>query len=235
MASRPCASAISFSGLDQYISMNVDFQNDAFYQQIFAHRFNIVMVATLVVFMGDLFSQRSRLLQGVQRDADTDPLTRLRNRSFVLRIIKDLAVRPKIGIAVLDIDNFEKINDGYGHHVGDEVIIAVSNIIRRCVRKTDIAVRWGGEEFLVILPGISTENLKLVCNRIIEEARHQRVSFDGQEIRFTVSVGVTHIEDFVKQDFGAAFSNADALLYEAKQTGKDKSVFGSLVNRAGAV
>ncbi|WP_425645320.1 GGDEF domain-containing protein [Agrobacterium leguminum] len=210
-----------------YIAVGSNLQNNEFYQQIFAHRFSVAMVAILVVFIGDLVSQRNRLLQSVQRHADTDRLTRLYNRHFVFRALGHLALRRQIGIAALDIDDFKKINDVYGHHVGDEVIIAVSDALRRCVRKTDIAARWGGEEFLIILPDVSTESLKLVCNRILEEVRNQVISIETDTLRFTVSVGATHIANFAANDFDNAFSAADSLLYQAKRTGKDRAVFNN--------
>ncbi|MGB9768438.1 MAG: GGDEF domain-containing protein [Dictyoglomus turgidum] len=123
-------------------------------------------------------------------------------------------------IIIIDIDDFKKINDTYGHLIGDMVLEKISKIIRENIRKSDIASRWGGEEFLILLPETNLQNATLVAEafrRKIEEANF------GIDEKITVSVGVANIEN--NESIDSLIQRADKNLYKAKESGKNKVVF----------
>ncbi|MGC9097857.1 MAG: GGDEF domain-containing protein [Dictyoglomus sp.] len=123
-------------------------------------------------------------------------------------------------IIIIDIDDFKKINDTYGHLIGDMVLEKISKIIRENIRKSDIASRWGGEEFLILLPETNLQNATLVAEafrRKIEEANF------GIDEKITVSVGVANIEN--NESIDSLIQRADKNLYKAKEYGKNKVVF----------
>lgn len=207
-----------------YVVLNSYREAGHFYPEIFANRIDFAMVAVLVIFMAELIAQKKRLVARIRRQAETDALTQLNNRSFVLKAMAARVGRMPMGIAILDIDNFKKINDNYGHPVGDQVIVAVAEALKQSIRRVDIAARWGGEEFLVVFPGIASEDLAVACNRIVEAVRSQVVVHQGQPLRFTVSLGGLYLDDFSGQAFERVFAAADALLYAAKERGKDQAM-----------
>lgn len=220
---------MTFSSITQayfYTSALPSLPPALFFPELFAHRMNTAMVAVFSIFMGDLVSQRNRLLKSAQQRAETDRLTGLHNRHYVLRTFERAAVRTSIGLVIIDIDNFKQINDRYGHHVGDEVLTAVSAKIRKLVRhKTDIAARWGGEEFLLILSDISPADLKSVCNRLVEDIGSKPLELDIGPFPVTISAGATHLVNLLSHDFAQALSSADMLLYQAKRSGKNRVIF----------
>lgn len=207
-----------------YVVLNNYREMGHFYHEIFANRIDFAMVAVLVIFMAELIAQKKRLVARVRRQAETDALTHLNNRGFVMKAMTARIGRMPMGVAVVDIDNFKKINDAYGHPVGDRVIVAVAETLKCNIRRVDIAARWGGEEFLVVFPGIVAEDLTQACNRIVDEVRSQVVMHQGQPIRFTVSLGGLYLEDFSGEAFERVFAAADQLLYSAKEAGKDRAV-----------
>ncbi|WP_349962563.1 GGDEF domain-containing protein [Rhizobium sp. ZPR3] len=220
-----------FSSVTQayfYTSANSLLPPALFFPELFAHRMNTAMVAVFSIFMSDLVSQRNRLLKGAQRHAETDRLTGLHNRHYVLKAFERAAVRMPIGLVIIDIDNFKQINDRHGHHVGDEVLAAVSAKIRKLVRhKTDIAARWGGEEFLLILSDISPADLKSVCNRLVEDIGSMPLELATGPFPVTISAGATHLVNLLSRDFAQALSSADMLLYQAKRSGKNRVIFNT--------
>ncbi|MDO6565770.1 diguanylate cyclase [Alteromonas sp. 1_MG-2023] len=122
---------------------------------------------------------------------------------------------------MLDIDHFKKVNDTYGHQAGDKVIQMLSALIKRCVRETDLAGRYGGEEFAVILTDSSVEKAAIVAERIRRLAERLVVEHEGQEIMFTVSLGLAQLDANSKSSM-AWLEKADQALYEAKETGRNK-------------
>ncbi|OFI34501.1 GGDEF domain-containing protein [Alteromonas lipolytica] len=128
---------------------------------------------------------------------------------------------------MLDIDHFKSVNDTYGHQAGDKVIQALAQIIKQQVRETDLAGRYGGEEFAVILSDAPAEGALKVAERIRKVAEATEVTHEGQTIRFTVSLGLA--------EFSGRYQNemqwldiADQALYEAKQNGRNQAVLREL-------
>ncbi len=122
-------------------------------------------------------------------------------------------------VIICDIDHFKSINDTYGHDVGDMVIHEVTKRIRKSIRDTDIAIRWGGEEFVIILP-------KMKCNDLIHKSEHIRksVSFGKiNEISVTISLGCTHQNP--GENIISTLKRADKALYQSKSLGRNKTTF----------
>lgn len=151
----------------------------------------------------------------------TDTLTKCYNRRyFVDKIKKEIELvkryKRKFSILMFDIDHFKKINDTYGHDVGDKVLIAISDIVRKRIRKIDILCRWGGEEFLILSPETPLNN----AHKLAEELR-KLISNSQIDNRFsiTVSFGVTEYKD--SDDVDSIIKRADNLMYKSKIAGRN--------------
>jgi diguanylate cyclase (GGDEF)-like protein len=122
-------------------------------------------------------------------------------------------------ILLLDIDYFKLINDNHGHQVGDEVLKDIASIIRNQIRTTDTAGRWGGEEFLILCPETSLEGGKALAEKIRKAIEAHQYTIDGG---ITTSLGVTEYND--RDSMETLVKRADKALYEAKETGRNRTV-----------
>jgi len=122
-------------------------------------------------------------------------------------------------LAIFDIDKFKKVNDTFGHQMGDAVLKMVAKIINSCVRDSDIVARWGGEEIVIVFPGTSLEGAKSKANLIRQKI--SEIKFENNpELKVTISAGLAHSSDFEnKEDL---FKAADKALYESKNSGRNK-------------
>jgi diguanylate cyclase (GGDEF)-like protein len=159
--------------------------------------------------------------------ASTDPLTGLPNRAGLFERIRVELARSQrsnrpLALAVLDLDRFKEFNDRFGHLAGDRLLIAAGERLAESVRATDLAVRFGGEEFVLLLPEISAEEAMRCCERIREAVRGIRVF--GAETGTTISIGVAvHEPKGGPPPTEASFLRAaDAALYRAKALGRDR-------------
>jgi diguanylate cyclase (GGDEF)-like protein len=158
-----------------------------------------------------------------------DPLTGLYNRRYLEETMGRELPRARrlgqsVGVIVLDIDHFKKLNDTYGHDAGDAVLARTGELLRGATRKQDIACRFGGEEFAIVLPGATLAIARNRAEAIRESLEKLRVPFDGQEIGpLTISAGVAAVPP-TAQDWSFAMQQADRALYVAKQAGRNKVV-----------
>lgn len=161
-----------------------------------------------------------------------DQLTKLYNRRYLethLKTIFDDSIAQKNGLVLLtiDIDNFKSVNDkpGWGHHIGDEVLKEVASRIKASVRDSDLAVRQGGEEFIVLLPNTNSETGKIVAERIRKSIADVAIKISAEPfyINATVSIGYAamHQVDDTPENL---IKRSDEMLYQAKKTGKNKVV-----------
>lgn len=154
--------------------------------------------------------------------ASTDALTGLANRSKFNQVIEqqiELAqsTANPLSLLFVDIDFFKEVNDTYGHNVGDEVLKALAKILKNSVRTNDFVVRWGGEEFVIILPSTTAQNAIKVANKIRNEVK--TYTFDhGQSL--TISCGVTQYQE--RETVGNFIQRADQALYKAKENGRNR-------------
>ncbi|WP_026971395.1 sensor domain-containing diguanylate cyclase [Aliagarivorans marinus] len=161
----------------------------------------------------------------------TDHLTSLSNRGYwQQRLEQEFGRSMRSGhnyaLVMLDIDHFKNINDSYGHPVGDEIITMLADAIRHIMRKTDIAGRYGGEEFAVILTDCTGEAAMLFAERLREAVEQLKLSLDEQTITFTISLGVAALDGEME---AAAdwLEAADKALYASKHQGRNRSTLYS--------
>ena len=164
----------------------------------------------------------------LQALASMDRLTQLLNRGEVEHHLQELVQhwtkRQRVFSGLLlDIDNFKKINDSYGHDVGDHVLVSLAEVLRGCVRGHDFVVRWGGDEFLVLLPDAEADYAVQVGNRIRASLQQTPVLPDSGCI--TVSIGAGQI--FTEDDFQDFYQRLDKALYAAKHNEKDQVVLAT--------
>ena len=161
--------------------------------------------------------------------ATTDSLTGLANRRKITELLEkelnEIANNSKdnINIIMLDIDFFKKVNDTYGHPMGDEVIKVISNHMQDVIGKEGIVGRFGGEEFLTILYNEDITYVYKLADEIREEIKEKNIGFEGKKISVTVSMGIAcSSESLNMQDI---LDIADKRLYEAKESGRNKVIF----------
>jgi diguanylate cyclase (GGDEF)-like protein len=139
--------------------------------------------------------ERAQLYDALHARAETDGLTGLLNHRAVLEALdRELSAarqteRP-VAVLMVDLDEFKQANDAYGHQAGDRVLIETANVLRRCVREGDHVGRYGGDEFLVILPGVDTAAARDIAGRLHFEASTARVTFEGAELPLLLSAGM---------------------------------------------
>lgn len=157
-----------------------------------------------------------------------DPLTGVRNRiSMLSELRKQMELIDRhvetTSIAILDVDNFKTVNDRYGHPVGDQVLSHIATFILRHLRPYDSVFRYGGEEFLIMMPHTDLKTANSVCERIRAGiADHPTVCKNGDTIAVTVSVGITQMQPHL--DVESAIEHADNALYQAKSAGRNRVV-----------
>ena len=160
--------------------------------------------------------------------ASTDPMTKLYNRRYFNELSKNIlkGERPNASehsLMILDIDKFKSINDKYGHQVGDEVIVFVADMLRNNQRKSDVICRYGGEEFVILLPETSLENAVFVAEKIRKRIAKSIVSISGEEsFTVSVSIGVSIIDILNESNIEAVLKRAGDALYEAKNLGRNR-------------
>lgn len=158
-------------------------------------------------------NQREKLLRhfgGYHEQLYKDALTGAYNRRYFEEKIRKSTV--SAGVAMIDLDDFKLYNDSFGHDTGDVVLITFVNIIKNCTRKTDMLIRYGGDEFLLIMPGIKEENFKNKLLQILEEVHRADVPGHGG-LRLSASIGGVLSNGSVIED---AIGRADKLMYQAK-------------------
>ncbi len=170
--------------------------------------------------------------------ATTDGLTGLVNhRTFQERVVEMLARAERSGgtqaVLLTDIDHFKKVNDTYGHPVGDQVLRKVAQVVSSCVRKIDLAARYGGEEFAVVLEGTDAEGARLLAERIRTEVQKLIFQSDKGPFSVTLSLGISvYPED--GRDSKTLIGRSDQALYHAKHNGRNRAVAWSETAAAGS-
>ncbi len=163
----------------------------------------------------------------LQRLAALDPLTGVYNRRFGLgRLHEEFgrAVRANspLAVAMLDIDHFKSVNDTYGHLVGDRILTAVAGVVSSILREGDILIRYGGEEFLAVLPAASSEDTRAIGERVRRAVEETSVVEGDQAIRITVSIGGAAYPNQNVESEASLVELADEALYAAKQSGRNR-------------
>jgi diguanylate cyclase (GGDEF)-like protein len=178
------------------------------------------------VELASVVLENNRSFQITQDLANIDGLTGLNNRRyFFLLAAKEMrrSVRFKKNLSLLmvDLDYFKEINDTYGHQVGDNVLKHLGHLIRESLREIDIAGRYGGDEFAILMPETSEQNAEILGNRIREKIRENIFLTEAGKVRFTASLGLASRREEHKT-FEDLMEAADRALYQAKRSGRDR-------------
>lgn len=167
--------------------------------------------------------------QQMQQLAALDALTGIYNRRFGNNRIQEEFARSirsnaALSLIMLDIDHFKTVNDSYGHMVGDKIIVMITQCIRNAIREGDVAIRYGGEEFLCLLPGANQQDVQFIAERIralVKDTIHKN---GDQEIHVTVSLGTATYPHKDVADIQHFIHMADTAMYNAKQSGRNRVV-----------
>jgi diguanylate cyclase (GGDEF)-like protein len=167
-------------------------------------------------------------LETLSRQATHDPLTGLFNRRYLDQILYGEIAHARqnsslVGILMADVDHFKRINDTYGHKAGDLMLQAVGGVMKKCVRSADIVCRYGGEEFVIVMPGASAPTVSKCAEEIRARFEALRVMSDDREIQATISLGAA-IYPLHGSSVDEVFVRADRAMYCAKQRGRNRVV-----------
>lgn len=170
--------------------------------------------------------------EDMQRMAWIDPLTGTYNRRFGLERLREdfqLARRTDgaLGLLILDLDRFKTVNDTYGHLAGDQLLIRIADAVRRVLRQPDFVVRYGGDEFVVVLPGAACHDTRKIAERIRHLIGGLELRDGEHVIRCTVSIGVTAYPEDAADSEQMLLHHADLALYRAKQEGRNQLQFSA--------
>lgn len=208
---------LPFVTADYHMDFKVRFFSTLIFESVFCY----VLEASRLNARNELVRQADSL----ERAARTDELTRLSNRRDMQgRLQAEFSRHQRSGhhfsIALIDLDLFKNINDNSGHDAGDEVLKQFSTLAQSVVRQTDVVARWGGEEFLILLPDTSLLQALALAERLRSEVANHSFEFRDQRLPVTISAGVCTIakagtlEELLRQ--------ADANLYSAKEAGRNR-------------
>jgi diguanylate cyclase len=168
-----------------------------------------------------VISELRSKLETVEAEANLDPLTTLFNRRSLERALEEFFTLCKqskmsFSLVLIDLNDFKYVNDNYGHHVGDLVLANVAKVLRTSMRAKDIVGRWGGDEFIAIMPNTDLENAKKVLERIKSQLGKMEILAEGKRFKASISAGVVQCgENF--QSLLDMIKEADRLMYEEKK------------------
>jgi len=171
--------------------------------------------------IGFILMVSQRLQIDLTELAHIDKLTRIPNRHatqifFEKEISRSQRIKGEFSILMTDLDNFKQVNDHYGHDMGDFVLIKVAQVFQSAIRKQDIVGRWGGEEFLIILPDTTTENAEKFAERLRNEISVTEFTHSNTSVKMTISTGIASSNSLESMDL--MLKKADNALYKAKVT-----------------
>ena len=215
-----------------------------FLKELEDHGFLLSLVAPLVTgifgFILGLLEDKvlfqkanlERMSRQLERQSMTDDITGLYNhRHILVEIDREVERANRYGRILsgmmIDIDDFKKANDHYGHLAGDALLRDVADVLQRSIRKVDILGRYGGDEFFVILPETDTEASRVVAERIQKNIRQHSFRFKETPLAVTVSIGLLSFPAGRKIDVETFIEEVDRVMLEAKRLGKDRVLIGN--------
>ncbi len=206
-----------------FVEQNEDVALAGIRQTFYANLGISFLVTVIVIFL--TFLTLRRYQSRIEEMASTDELTGLLNRhAFGILVDKLMAgyrrtPRP-ITFLLADVDYFKNINDRYGHRTGDQVLVGIAGVLKAAMREVDFAVRWGGEEFLLVLQGCALEEGQVVAEKLRQAIEAARPCATDASISVTISIGVSQYDGSESPD--QTVNRADAALYAAKGGGRNQ-------------
>jgi len=199
------------------------------YQGVQAHYLTINLLATVFIAFGLIVMTQDNLRRDLERLASYDALTGVLTRRVILDLLdKSMAKVSRTGqplaVMMIDLDHFKRINDNYGHSVGDSVLEKIITAVESVLRKDTYIGRYGGEEFLIVMPDTSHEQLLEVSERIRQAAAKTLIRHQQSTIQCTISVGALIIDASNVDGLSDPVTQADKALYQAKQQGRNQVV-----------
>ncbi len=180
-------------------------------------------------FSNESQSMESKLVEynkKLKEKANTDPLTGLNNRGSAMEYLADFVKKADdsiCSICICDIDHFKRVNDTYGHDVGDLVLKAVAKVLMTCTEDKGFVARWGGEEFFIAFPDLNGDEAMTILYDIQSELRKTVVMSGDQKIKVTLTYGLSEYDKNQPLDFN--IKDADNKLYMGKEQGRDRIMF----------
>ena len=197
----------------------------------------ILMSLTIIsIILRKQVNEQKALIEELKKVTLYDKLTGIYNRrgfqelfDYEYKIKKREDERNGYVIAMCDVDDFKKVNDVYGHDVGDQVLRYIADKITEATREIDIVSRWGGEEFLLYISNVNDINGELVINKILNTIQNSMFLHEGKEIKVRLSIGAIYTIGTLYQ-LDELISAADKELYKAKNNGKDQVKYKKMIN-----
>ena len=184
-----------------------------------------MLIIGIVLFF---YMKQKKLYKIIEKQASTDSLTGLYNRRYFVEITKHLLdslrrEKRDASVLMIDIDNFKSINDTYGHSTGDKVICMVCNILKNDTRESDVSARWGGEEFLVLLPETDIKGAFTLAQKIRKNIEKEVLKIQKiKSVQVTISAGISLVDSATETSLELAIDRADKALYKAKESGRNQ-------------
>ena len=190
-----------------------------------AYDANQIRLVETIAYQTSIAMDNAKLFERMQEMAITDSLTGLYNRRYFYMVLDNEFERAKryqtpLSLIMMDIDHFKKVNDEFGHLVGDDVLRAVSEICMKLLRQSDNMFRYGGEEFMIILPGTKQEEALNVAERIRSTIEEAVIKTKKGNVKITLSIGVSEYGES-HSELSEFIESADRTMYEAKKAGRN--------------
>ena len=202
------------------------YESDLMKQQSNKYQFNLLVMFFFLFIILSISVNKTRSIRMLRKSNFTDSMTGLNNRKYLDYYMKKYTKQlldKEMSIMILDIDHFKKYNDNYGHIEGDKIIKEVATTLRNSVRKSDIVVRYGGEEMVLIFTGVSPQDTEMIAKKIQANLSEKNIEHKYSDVSdiLTVSIGIYNTI-YTGSDVYALINKADIALYEAKKSGRNR-------------
>jgi two-component system cell cycle response regulator len=211
------------SGADDYITKPIDFA------ELRARLRSMLRIKRLQEALEESQRELLEVNQRLRHMSQTDGLTGLDNRRHIEERLREMwehhqRLHEPLACVMVDLDRFKSVNDTYGHQAGDAVLKALAHILKRVAREIDRVGRYGGEEFMLLLPGTVLDSAVTFAERVRKEVEGHTFTFEGGSIQRTASFGVSAVPHPRIRDCEALLKAADDALYVAKETGRNRVI-----------